>query len=85
MRNSFDNFDRRFNRMRRLFWVFFTIVTILILGGWLLMGVIGVKVAKDPEGTAEKVGNVANKVREGFNKGFNPKDTLVIDTLNVKN
>jgi hypothetical protein len=83
------DFDRRFNRMRRIFWIMFGFAAILVLATWLVVGTIGVKVFSDPEGTAEKAGEIARSWKDAFNKGYkvvpvDESDTLVIDTLNVK-
>lgn len=85
MRNSFDNFDRRFNRMRRFVIGFIATVFVLIIGYWVAVGIIAGKAISDPEGTAEKVGKFGKSLKEGFEKGFNESpDTLVIDTLKTE-
>jgi len=81
------DFDKRFNRMRRFISIFIGAVFILIISSYILIGVIGVKVISDPEGTAEKAGETARAWKEAFNKGYEvvpSEDTIVIDTLNIK-
>ena len=80
------DFDRGFNRMRRFVTGFIITVAVLIVGYWVLVGIVATKVISDPEGTTEKVGETARKIKDAFDKGFNSEDTLVIevDTLNVK-
>jgi ArsR family metal-binding transcriptional regulator len=82
------DFERRFNRMRRIFWVIFITAAVIIFGSYVLVGVVGVKVAKNPEGTAEKAGELARSWKEAFEKGYKvevSEDTVVVDTLNVEN
>jgi len=81
------DFDKRFNRMRRFISIFIGAVFILIISSYILIGVIGVKVVKDPEGTAEKAGETARAWKDAFEKGYKVEassDTIVVDTLNIK-
>lgn len=81
------DFDRRFNRMRRFVIGFIATVFVLILGYFIVIGIIAGKVISDPEGTAEKVGGAAKKIQEGFKKGYQDgfgNDTIHIDSVKVK-
>jgi len=74
------DFDRRFNRMRRFVIGFIATVFVLILGYFIVVGIIAGKVISDPENAAEKVGNTAKKIKDGFDKGFK-NDTVHFDTI----
>lgn len=52
------NFDRDFNRMRRVFWVMFTVVAGMILVIWSAVGIGIYTVVTNPE----SVGNIAADV-----------------------
>lgn len=59
--NRQSNFDRNFNLMGRLFWVFFAVVLTLIVGQFALMGWAGYQLVTDPEGTANFVGTIVGE------------------------
>lgn len=64
MRSRFNrqsDFDRKFNLMGRLFWVFFAVVLTLIVGQFALMGWAGYQLVTDPEGTANFVGTIVGE------------------------
>ena len=57
-RDPFDNFDRSFNRMTRVFWVMFSLIAVIILAGWIAMATIGVAAYEmGPDAIANKVGH----------------------------
>ena len=69
--------------MRRFVTIFIATVFVLIVGGWILIGVVGVTVAKNPETVSEKVGKAAKSIKEGFEKGFyDEPDSTAVDSLN---
>ena len=88
------DFDRRFNRMRKFVVGFIATVFVLLIAYFITIGVIAGKVISDPEGTAEKVGEVARSWKDAFEKGYkvetvDESDTTSVfvvdgDTLNVK-
>lgn len=83
------DFDKSFNRTRNTVKFIFGVITIGLLLFFGAIAFLGVKVTSDPEGTAEKVGEVARSWKDAFEKGYkvevaDESDTLVIDTLNVK-
>ena len=64
MRSSFNrqsDFDRKFNLMGRVFWVFFAVVAMLIFGQIALMGWAGFQIVTDPEGAANFVGTIVGE------------------------
>ena len=79
------DFDKRFNRTRRFVFTFIGAVFVFIIGYWIVVGVIIGKVASDPENAAEKVGEAARKIKDGWDQGFkvehSAEDTINIDSL----
>lgn len=59
--NRKSDFDRNFNLMGRLFWVFFAVVLTLVVGQFALMGWAGYQLVTDPEGTANFVGTIVGE------------------------
>lgn len=80
------NFEKRFNRMRRIVVGFIVAVFVFIIGWFVLVGVIGVSIAKNPENAAEKVGETFKKIEDGWKKGYyevvpSAEDSAVMDSL----
>lgn len=82
------NFEKRFNRTRRLISIFFIAVFAFIIGWYVLIGVVGVSIVKDPENAAEKVGEFSKKVKEGWDQGFkvehSDEDSIEVDHYTKK-
>jgi hypothetical protein len=55
MKMNRNSFDREFNLMRKLFWVFFAVVAIMIIAIWVTVGMGIYTLVTDPE----SVGNIA--------------------------
>lgn len=53
-----NSFDRKFDLMTKLFWVFFTVVAMLVFAGWISVGFGLYTLVTDPE----SVGNIAADV-----------------------
>ena len=69
-RDSFSNFDRKFKIMQTIFWIFFGLVSLIILGSWMVGGILAVHVANDPNGAAREAGNLVKTFLDaaGLNK-----------------
>jgi len=81
------SFERSHNRLRKIFWAIFFTALFLILGSWLVIGLVVGKVASDPEGTVEKAGEVARSWKDAWEKGYKVEasaDSLTTDTLSIE-
>jgi len=79
-------FEKRFNRMRKIVIGFIITAFLLTIGIWVLIGVVGVSVAKNPEVIGEKAAEVANGWDEAREKNYEvvPSDeTIDQDSLEV--
>jgi hypothetical protein len=56
--NRMSDFDRNFNLVRNVFWVFFSVAIIFIAIQFMLIGWAGYQLVTDPEGTANFVGTI---------------------------
>ena len=61
--DSFDNFDRRFNFMWKLFWVFFGFVFVGIIVWYLFIGTVAVKLVDKVQDNGLK--SIVEQVWEG--------------------
>jgi hypothetical protein len=69
MRSSFNrqsDFDRKFNLMGRVFWVFFAVVAMLIFGQIALMGWAGYQLVTNPEAVGTIAADVIRPVAEAI-------------------
>ncbi len=69
MRSSFNrqsDFDRKFNLMGRVFWVFFAVVAMLIFGQIALMGWAGYQLVTNPEVVGTIAADVIRPVAEAI-------------------
>jgi hypothetical protein len=63
--DRFDrDFDRDFNRMRNVFWVMFTLVTIVIVAVWVLVAAGIYTVVTNPEAIGNGVADVIRPIVE---------------------
>jgi hypothetical protein len=62
------DFDRNFNRMQRVFWVAFTLVAVVILSVWIIVGVGIYTVISNPASVGNSIADivrpVANAIKE---------------------
>lgn len=77
------DFDRRFNRMRRFVIGFIITVFVLIIGFYIGVGVLGVKLFSGEKPVSEKVGEAAKSFKDGFNKGFYG-DSTQVDSIKIE-
>lgn len=64
--NRHSNFDRSFNRMNRVFWVFFAVVVSLIIAIWITVGVGIYTVVTNPEAAGNIAADVIRPVAEAI-------------------
>jgi uncharacterized membrane protein YdfJ with MMPL/SSD domain len=56
---DFDkDFDKSFRRMERFFWIFLTVVLVLIFGSWILYGNVALYVLDNPQSVGEWLGKL---------------------------
>ena len=70
--DPFRTFDRDFARKNRNFNIMFRVVAcfiaicfVLVIGGWITMGVMAYNVAQDPNGAAREIGRSFGEFMKG--------------------
>ncbi|WPS85528.1 hypothetical protein SMD22_00275 (plasmid) [Brevibacillus halotolerans] len=58
--NIFQQHDREMRRMQRIFWIFFSIVSAIILAIWVIYGYIAFYVLNNPESVGNWFGKLIN-------------------------
>lgn len=57
-----NDFDRRFSRMNKIFWIMFSVIACVIVAIWIGVATVITAVALDPEWYANKLGTIAAEV-----------------------
>lgn len=57
-RNRYNDFEKSFNRLQRVFWILFGVVTFVVIGSWIATGFGVYTLVTDPEA----VGTIAAEV-----------------------